>query len=412
MTNNKDDFQIPPPRNLKIPSITPYWNLKIFFLFLKNLFLKKDFLKKDFSKLLKEVHNIDFNYYQYFNSASSAIYFTLKAFKVESGDKVIIPSFTCRSVLFAILKANAIPVLADIDCEYNVDLKKICKYVKCNKVKAIIMPNMYGKINKNYSLIKEIQEYGVIVIEDNAISFGSSYVKKIISDAVIYSFNIGKVINGSGGGLVFFKKKFPYPQFDNAKKNDNLKKWSKFLKFIFILRYRKIFSRLIRFFRKNDYGFSLNVYYSNKDREFLKNSNLLSFNDISLLSLSLVYAQVVNFALLSNHMKSTYNQYEKKFNLKIAYDLNEMPNYCILPIEDLCRYELGRYFSKYGIEAYWSYYPIHKIDLYKYIEKIDTLLVTEEKWSNFLYLPLNFYTRQKNVDKIYEHYLEFIDKHA
>lgn len=238
MNKNKDSYQILQPRRIKIAAITPYWLLKDYLsLAGKYLFNKNGKqVESNIIRKIKEIHNINLQYSYFFNSGSSAIYFALIALGINKGDKVIIPSFTCRAVLFALLEAKVEPILADIDEDYNLDLKSLSLVSDLEDIKAIILPNMYGKINCNYEFIKKLKRKGIIVIEDNATSFGSSYDSEILSDAMIYSFNIGKMVNGSGGGLVFMKNEVNLSILKQVEDPKNSQILIRFLKDLIILR--------------------------------------------------------------------------------------------------------------------------------------------------------------------------------
>ena len=99
----QDSFQIPQPTKILVASITPFWRPKEFIAIINNFFLQNGSkLKKEISKELRDIHNIPFEYCYFFDSGRSAIYFSLISLGLKRRDKVIIPSFTCRALLFAL----------------------------------------------------------------------------------------------------------------------------------------------------------------------------------------------------------------------------------------------------------------------------------------------------------------------
>jgi len=398
----QDSFQIPQPTKIKVASITPFWRAKEFIAIMSNFFNQNETkLKKEISKELKNIHNIPFEYCYFFDSGRSAIYFSLISLGLKKGDKVIIPSFTCRALLFALFKVGVEPIVGDIDQDYNLDLKSLVFECDLKGVKAIIIPNMFGKMNGNYELIKKLKIKGLIVIEDNATSFGSSYDNEILSDALIYSFNIGKMINGSGGGLVFMRHKASLGEFYEFKSQKRSKVVFRFLRELVSLRFRKQTSVIISFFRRRiNMQKSLDDYYSFKDKISNETQKYFKCKKISLLNLILICSQVKDYDRIRLSYDKLFNNYNSKLGLKSRFKKNETPNYFLIEInKNIDRYELGSYLS------------IHKIKIYRDIARINKLATTNQKWSNFLYLPFNLFTSEEDVDFVCEQYRKYLENY-
>jgi dTDP-4-amino-4,6-dideoxygalactose transaminase len=72
------------------------------------------------------------------SNGSSAVELALKAVGVEKGDEVIVPSLTFIASVEAILEADAVPVLIDIDkSNWNIDVSLIEQAIT-PKTKAIL----------------------------------------------------------------------------------------------------------------------------------------------------------------------------------------------------------------------------------------------------------------------------------
>jgi dTDP-4-amino-4,6-dideoxygalactose transaminase len=415
MNKKKDDYQIVQPSWIKIAAITPYWLYKDYVSLVKNyIFTKNDEkVKSRIINKIKKINNIDFDYSYFVDSGSSAIFFALSSLGINKGDKVVIPSFTCRAVLFALLEAKVKPIFADIDEDYNLDLESLSLVNDLEDIKAIVLPNMYGKINRNYKLIGKLKRKGIMFIEDNATSFGSYYDDEILSDAIIYSFNIGKMINGSGGGVVFIKNEVNLSVFNNFRDSTKTEVLIRFLRDLIIIRYRKKLSYIKKIIKKNDAPQSnLDELYSLKDLKKQETQKYLNCKNISLLNLLLIDSQLKGFCKMRQLYDSLMQSYNFHFKLTNRLNKNELPNYFLLELSHkLNRYELGNYLSNRGVECFWSYFPIHKIKLYKDIEKINDLVITEKKWNNFLYLPFNLFVTESDVKYIYQCCKEFIETH-
>ena len=411
---NNDSFQILQPKKIKIASLTPFWRLKDYFTIIFNTFFKNSrLLKNDIVESIVDIHNIDFKYSYFVDSGKSAIYFSLKALNLNKGDKVIIPSFTCRAVLFALLEAKVEPIFADIDEDYNLNLETLISIDDLDDIKAIILPNMYGKINCNYQLIKKLKRKGIIIIEDNATSFGSAYDSEILSDAMIYSFNMGKMINGSGGGIVFLRSAANSKLLSQIKDQKKIEVIIRFIKDLIVLRYRKKSSYFISLLRKKVINkSSLDDFYSLKDMEYQVTQKYFNCKKISKLSLLLVSSQLKDFRKIKQLYANLLDTYNANLGLSSRFSKNEVPSYFLLEIDEKTnRYSLGDYLSNQGIECSWSYYPIHKIKIYKDIKQIDNLAITNKKWSNFLYLPFNLFVTRSDVEFVCKCYEEFMKKH-
>ena len=125
------------------------------------------------------------------NSGTSALHLSLILAGIK-GDKVILPAQTFVATGLAILYLGAIPVFADINLlSGNISIESIKNKIT-SKTKAI-MPVHWGGLPCDMDEIKKIaDENNLIVIEDAAHAFGSSYKnQKIgsISEYTCFHFN-------------------------------------------------------------------------------------------------------------------------------------------------------------------------------------------------------------------------------
>ena len=144
------------------------------------------------------------------SNGTDAISLSLLALGVESGDKVICPSFTYYATAGAVAAIGAKPVFADIDPDtYNLSIKSIEKILgKQNrlKIKAIIPVHLYGQCSDMDAVLKLARKFKIKVIEDTAQAFGAEYKGKkagTIGDCGTLSFYPGKNIGAFGdAGLI------------------------------------------------------------------------------------------------------------------------------------------------------------------------------------------------------------------
>ena len=127
---------------------------------------------------------------------------------LRPGDEVICPDLTFASSWNVIEYVGAKPVFVDVDPE-TWCLDPVCLKNSINgKTKAVITVDLYGN-SCDYSSIRKIcKESNLFLIQDAAESLGSMYDNKNIlsqGDISCTSFNLNKIITGSGGGAIFSK---------------------------------------------------------------------------------------------------------------------------------------------------------------------------------------------------------------
>lgn len=141
-----------------------------------------------------------------FNSGTSALHASLLAHGIQKEDEVIVPSYTFISTVNSPLFVGAKPVFADIeDNTYGLSPEDVESKITKN-TKAII-PVHYAGMPCDIKAIKDIAEdHNLVVIEDNAESFGASINGKKVGtygDSAMVSFCQNKIITtGDGGAIV------------------------------------------------------------------------------------------------------------------------------------------------------------------------------------------------------------------
>jgi perosamine synthetase len=117
-----------------------------------------------------------------------------------------VPSFSFISTANCVVLAGAKPIFADIEkstlgLEPNSVSEKITP-----KTKAILPMHYGGRVCKNLNVLKEIaNDYNLLLIEDNAESFGAKIDNKYagtIGDAGMLSFCQNKIISTGEGGAI------------------------------------------------------------------------------------------------------------------------------------------------------------------------------------------------------------------
>ena len=140
-------------------------------------------------------------------AGTHALHMAFKLAGVKNGDYVLSSDMTFAATVNPATYEGGIPVFIDSERDtWNMDPlaleKALTKYG--NKVKAVVVANLYGTPAK-LDLISELcEKYGVVLIEDAAESLSATYKGKQTGTFGKYnaiSFNGNKIITTSGGGM-------------------------------------------------------------------------------------------------------------------------------------------------------------------------------------------------------------------
>jgi dTDP-4-amino-4,6-dideoxygalactose transaminase len=143
------------------------------------------------------------------NSGTDALEVALVQAGVESGQVVIIPSFTFIATAYAVSRIGAIPRFADVlSTNYTIDpdsVNKIVKELKQSKTvpTAIIAVNLFGHPCDYDSLRTIADSNSMVLIEDNAQAHGAKHngvMCGAIGDLNATSFYPTKNLGGIGDG--------------------------------------------------------------------------------------------------------------------------------------------------------------------------------------------------------------------
>jgi dTDP-4-amino-4,6-dideoxygalactose transaminase/lipopolysaccharide/colanic/teichoic acid biosynthesis glycosyltransferase len=139
------------------------------------------------------------------NSCTAGLHLALAGLGIGPGDEVITTPLTFCSTINVILQVGAVPILADIGPDLNIDPRSIARLIT-PRTRAIIPVHIAG-LPCNMEAIWELaQTHNLKVIEDAAHATGASYRGVRIgggqSDAVAFSFYATKNLSTGEGGAV------------------------------------------------------------------------------------------------------------------------------------------------------------------------------------------------------------------
>ena len=107
------------------------------------------------------------------SSGGYALHIALKAAGIQQGDAVLTNAFTLAPVPGAINNAGGVPVLVEIDDNYNVDLNHLEQMMRESSAKFFMISHMRGHIADMDAVVRLCEQYQVTLIEDCAHTMGA-----------------------------------------------------------------------------------------------------------------------------------------------------------------------------------------------------------------------------------------------
>jgi len=146
----------------------------------------------------------DCNYGVSVCNGTASLHLALLSLDIKEGDEVIIPDLTFAATINAVLHANAVPVIVDVEEDsWCIDPIEIEKAIT-NKTKAIIPVHIYGQVCDMDKIMAIATKYSLKVVEDCAEAHGATFKNKkvgSIGDIGCFSFFGNKVITTGEGGM-------------------------------------------------------------------------------------------------------------------------------------------------------------------------------------------------------------------
>lgn len=144
------------------------------------------------------------------DTGKTGLVVVLKGLAVAADREVIVPSYCCSSVVASVVRAGCVPVLADVDDEFNLAADSVAEALS-SRTAAILVPHLFGRRARSLARIVDLaRPRGIAVIEDVTQAFGLQLAEGIpagaVGDAAIFSAGPGKPIMGPGGGWAMFNR--------------------------------------------------------------------------------------------------------------------------------------------------------------------------------------------------------------
>ena len=138
------------------------------------------------------------------HSGTSALETAYVAAEIGPGTEVIVPGYTFFATAAAVVSANAIPVICEIDESLTMDPEDFERKIT-PRTKAVVPVHMIGTCARMDAIVDIAKRHNVAVIEDVAQACGGQFQGRRLGTfgaAGCFSISSFKVIGGGEGGLI------------------------------------------------------------------------------------------------------------------------------------------------------------------------------------------------------------------
>lgn len=138
------------------------------------------------------------------NSGTGALFTAVNALGIGPGCEVIVPSFFWVATVGAVVQANAIPVLCEVDDSLTMDPADLERKIT-PRTRLIIPVHMAGAPCRMDAIMSVAERHGIPVLEDCAQANGATYRGRRVGTfgkVGMYSFQINKNATAGEGGLL------------------------------------------------------------------------------------------------------------------------------------------------------------------------------------------------------------------
>lgn len=157
-------------------------------------------VRERFSEELINFHKA--NRVSLFGSGRDSLIVALESLDVKPGDEVIIPTYVCEEVLYAVNHVGASPRIADVSYSGVLGFET-AQRVFSPKTKAIVGVHIFG----HFCDIDSLKKFGVPVIEDACQAFGIRFrteqrLAGTLGHVAVLSFHPTKMLTAGAGGAL------------------------------------------------------------------------------------------------------------------------------------------------------------------------------------------------------------------
>lgn len=142
------------------------------------------------------------------NSGREGLRIVLERLGVGAGDEMIVPAYTLGEIMPFVQSLGVKLVPADIDpVTFNITPESVSRRIT-PETKAVLALHVFGTPCDIEGIMALARQHGLLVIEDCAHALGATVNGRLVGsfgDAAFFSFEVTKMVNTYGGGIVVAK---------------------------------------------------------------------------------------------------------------------------------------------------------------------------------------------------------------
>lgn len=139
------------------------------------------------------------------SNGTTALQVAVACLGLESGDEVLMPTFTIISCAMPVVLEGAVPVLVDSDpVTWGMDVNQLADKIT-PRTKAIMPVHIYGHPVDMDPIVELAEKHGLLILEDAAEVHGAEYKGRkcgSFGDLSTFSFYANKIVTTGEGGMV------------------------------------------------------------------------------------------------------------------------------------------------------------------------------------------------------------------
>ena len=318
------------------------------------------------------------------NSGRSAIQLALENSHIAGGFSVLVPSFGCTGTIQPIIQAGYVPKFMDVGDDLNAHLSNIKDAIDPD-VRAVVVPSLYGNPTDLDKIESYCQKNDIYMVDDAAQSIGATHKKRLVGtfgDAGTLSFNLGKIISATGGGVTLTQNHIDQPVLDDTPNQVAQRTINMLLR----VRHRKLFlpfcTVMDQIFKQSKFDYPMHR-MANLDASLI----ISQYNKLE----DIIKARVRNAKIMDDALDGTcwYRIDTSKNSVNTKYVVSPQLH-ADKNVRNPAIVKMVRKLAANGVEAEWSYMPLHIREQFStYKKPKDGLPNTEILWGNVVALPIN-----------------------
>lgn len=323
------------------------------------------------------------------NSCTSALFLSLLASGIKSGDEVICPSFTWCSTANAALYLGAKPIFCDVDSETLCVTPQTVMAKLTRKTKAVIVVHMGGRAI-DVEELRSVLPRHVIIIEDAAHALGARYPDGQYvgssGNLTCFSFYANKNLSTGEGGAIALDKKNLAEKFRSLRLHGMpVDAWKRFSN-----------PKTVLYSELEELGYKMNYTDLQACIGRIQLKRLDEFYKIRMLIAQLYHDQLSKLMPFVKMQKDILDLHHARHLFQVLLPVEEM---------NMTRDEFLLALRERNIGASIHYAPLHSMPLYKYNK---SLIHTENIYKRVVSLPISASMSLEDAGYVIKHFFELI----